>query len=142
MNFERYKDPKESIQIGKMWNCKKVDSIHISVKDHHLPDTRLNERYPYSPDPRIITKKKLDRKETHNILKDLSDKTDFWNNIFNHFPDYKEDIISDKLQLSFFIVLEKSPDPSPLGKPAVSLQQALGKDFYYDGKIYSIPKRK
>jgi len=139
MNFERGKEVKETLQIGKLWNAKKVDSIFIAIKDPNIADTRSLGRQRFEPDPRTLDKIKIKGEEVHTILKHLSEKRTPWTFVFRLFPQYEEGLKSQELRMAFHILLER--EGTDRGYPAISLIQSMGHNMHYEGKIYTIPPR-
>jgi len=139
MNFERGKEVKETLQIGKVWRSKKVDSISIAIKDINIPDTRSLGRQRFEPDPRTLDKIRIRGEEVHTILKHLSEKRTPWDFVFQIFPQHEDGLKTGNLRMAFHILLER--DGSGSGYPAISLIESMGNDMYYEGKIYTIPPR-
>jgi hypothetical protein len=143
MNFERGKDTKEALQIGKAWDAKKVECIYVSVRDPSIEDTRdrsLVHRGIFQKNPQTKDKRRIQGEDLHRVLTYLSQGIFPWDIFFKEvFPDYEEDIKSKKFTFSFFIILEEKRDGWS-GRPAISHRDARGKTLYYDKKIYFIPK--
>ena len=78
MNFERGRDPKESMQIGLKRDARPVSRINIKILDMSITDDRgPDERMPFRPNfrenPQIKDKKRLYASDVHLFLKNASE---------------------------------------------------------------------
>ena len=137
MNFERHRDPKESLQIGKVWKAKKVYCIHLRIRDKNIVDNRPFRERRFSRSPQTLASKPIKGEDCHIILGLIHDRKSLWEFIFQMFPFYMEDLKTDKVQAGFHVLLE--PEGSK-GYPTLSRSGCFGQDLFYDGKIYSIPE--
>jgi len=142
MNFERGKDPKESLQIGKLWKAIRAEFIGLNIIDRSIPDNRTAAERRIYPNPQTIRRKRLKGEEAHKMFLMMQKKDTFWTFIYELFPDHSDLMKAGKLALNFYIILEREAEPyhaSVGGHSFLTLNKCFGKDFYYDGKIYSIP---
>ena len=92
MNFERGKDPKESMQIGLKWDAQPVSRINIkildlSITDDRNPDERMPFRSNFRDNPQIKDKKRLYGSDVHLFIQNVSEKK-LWQYIFFFFLQY------------------------------------------------------
>jgi len=143
MQFKRGIDPKESLQIGKLWKSYRVAFIHVSIRDLSIPDNRTGSERRITPNPQTVSRIRLAGQDVHRMLQMMGEKETFWNFIFELFPEQSQDIKNNNLSLAFFLALDKEREPyhpSIEGNAFLSLRKCMGKDFLYEGKIYSVPE--
>jgi len=147
-NFERGKDPKESLQIGVEWKSLIVDHIYIKIMDLRILDDRTpEERHPHisgfsslRPNPQQVGRKRLNAPEIHRFLQMTSEKR-LWMHIFEIFPEYEEEIRNNILKVHILVILNKDVNgiPGERGYPFRSIWKCQGETLMFQKKLYSIP---
>ena len=144
MNFERGKDPKESMQIGLKWDAHPVSRINIKILDLSITDDRrADERTPFRSNfrdnPQIKDKKRLYGSDVHLFLQNVSEKK-LWQYIFNLFPQYQLDIQKGgSLSVQIIVILQKE-DLTDRDYPFLPIIKCQEKTLMFQDKIYKIPK--
>ena len=144
MNFERGRDPKESMQIGLKWDARPVSRINIKILDMSITDDRgPDERMPFRPNfrdnPRIKDKKRLYGPDVHLFLQKVSEKK-LWQHIFNLFPQYQRDIQKGgSLSVQIIFILQKD-DLADRDYPFLPIIKCQEKTLMFQDKFYKIPR--
>jgi hypothetical protein len=149
MKFQRGKDPKEALRIGKLWSAYKVAFIYLKIQDLSIPDLRSDSERKITPNPQTVSEKKLTGEHAHKILQvmktsfSLNSRKTFWNFIIELFPEQTQEIKDNKFSCAFMLALDekgKPYHPSIEGNAFLSFRKCIGKDLLYEGKIYSMPE--
>jgi hypothetical protein len=130
MNFQRGKDPKESLGIGRLCKALKIEGLEISLRDPKSSEIDWSFQEIFSG------------KDLHAILLSLENKKVPWDVVMtknNHW------LLSIKkeVSLSFRMVFIKKQDFITTGfnrESRVNYRRIQGTDIVYEGVLYNMPK--